>query len=228
MDIFPTNPTQQLFGIKDIIKVEDINNIPTPATDNTNEKVTITNKKEAIETLKKSVLACNKCKLANNRNNIVFGEGNLDAKLMFIGEGPGAEEDLQGKPFVGESGQLLTRMIKAMTFEREDVYIANIVKCRPPDNRKPLNDEAAACIDYLKAQINIINPEYIVCLGSTAVDFLLQNKTQITKLRGNWQNWNGYKVMPTYHPAYLLRSPNKKSETWSDLKQVMKALGIKI
>ncbi|BAI80885.1 uracil-DNA glycosylase [Deferribacter desulfuricans SSM1] len=169
---------------------------------------------------------CNKCRLAKNRTNLVFGEGDPNAELMFVGEGPGAEEDKQGRPFVGRAGQLLTKMIEAMKLKREDVYIANIVKCRPPNNRAPLNDEIGACIPYLHKQIEIIKPKYIICLGSIAASALLNTTTAISKIRGSFREFKGIKVMPTFHPAYLLRNPKMKKLAWEDLQLVMKEMGL--
>lgn len=168
---------------------------------------------------------CRRCALAATRHNTVFGEGNPHAKLMFIGEGPGYDEDMQGRPFVGRAGKLLDRMIAAMQFTREEVYIANVVKCRPPQNRIPYPDEAASCIGYLKRQIELIRPEVIVLLGATAVGFLLEKQGGITKLRGKWLGYNGIPVMPTFHPAYLLRQESAKRDAWNDLQQVMKVFG---
>jgi len=167
---------------------------------------------------------CQKCPLAGGRKNVVFGEGAANADLMFIGEGPGYDEDQQGRPFVGKAGELLTKMISAMQFSREQVYIGNIVKCRPPKNRNPLPEEAAVCLPYLKRQIELIQPKVIVILGAVPLKYLL-NKTGITRLRGQWDSYNGIKVMPTFHPAYLLRDPKAKGVTWSDLQQVMKLFG---
>ena len=175
----------------------------------------------SIVLLKESVLSCVKCRLAENRTNVVFGEGSLHAKLMFIGEGPGAEEDIQGRPFVGRAGKLLDKMILAMGLTRDAVYIANIVKCRPPDNRAPFRDEAELCKPYLIEQINMIKPELIICLGSIATNYLLNVNVSITKVRGSQQEFQGIPVIPTYHPAYLLRSPGKKGEAWEDLKKAM-------
>ena len=179
------------------------------------------------ESLRSMVLNCRNCPLAGTRQNAVFGEGDLRARLMFIGEGPGAEEDATGRPFVGAAGQLLDKMISAMHLAREDVYIANIVKCRPPGNRMPAPEEAAACIGYLKKQIELIQPEVIVLLGGTALSFLLEING-ITKYRGRWQDYNNIPVMPTFHPAFLLRKAEAKREAWHDLKLVMAKLGISI
>jgi uracil-DNA glycosylase len=173
--------------------------------------------------------ACIRCKLHRGRNKLVFGVGNPQAELVFVGEGPGADEDRQGVPFVGKAGALLTRMIEAMGKKRDDVYICNVVKCRPPNNRDPEPDEVEACEGFLKAQLSILKPRVIVCLGRHAAQALLRNKTPITKLRGTWMRYQGVDVMPTYHPSYLLREeadPDKKRkrEAWEDLKQVMKKL----
>ncbi len=174
---------------------------------------------------------CTKCKLHEGRNTVVFGVGNPNADLMFIGEAPGADEDRQGEPFVGRAGKLLTDIIKAMKFTREDVYIANVLKCRPPGNRDPAPDEVETCSPYLIRQIEIIQPKVIVALGSFAAKMLLNTKTGITALRGQFhestlaqQSDNAPVIMPTYHPAYLLRNPNAKREVWEDMQQVMELL----
>ena len=179
------------------------------------------------EDLRTAALSCRNCPLCSSRQNVVFGEGDLRARLMFIGEGPGADEDATGRPFVGAAGQLLDKMIAAMHLAREDVYIANIVKCRPPGNRMPAPEEAAACIGYLKKQIELVQPEVIVLLGGTALTFLLEING-ITKYRGRWQNYNNIPVMPTFHPAFLLRKAEAKREAWHDLKLVMAKLGIAV
>jgi len=174
--------------------------------------------------LREVVLACTRCRLAQTRTHVVFGEGDVHAPLMFVGEGPGAEEDATGRPFVGEAGQLLTKMIAAMRFRREEVYIANVVKCRPPGNRVPEDDEAAECLGYLRKQIELVKPAVIVLLGATALRFLLQ-KNGIRRCRGVWHEYRGIPVMPTYHPAYLLRQASAKRDVWNDLKMVMAKLG---
>lgn len=179
------------------------------------------------ESLRNMALSCQNCPLAATRQNVVFGEGDLHARLMFIGEGPGADEDATGRPFVGAAGQLLDKMIAAMHLAREDVYIANIVKCRPPENRMPAADEAAACIGYLKKQIELIQPEVIMLLGGTALSFLL-DINGITRYRGRWQSYNNIPVMPTFHPAFLLRKAEAKREAWHDLKLVMAKLNIAV
>ena len=178
-----------------------------------------------LEKMRVYALECRRCALAATRTNVVFGEGDPHAKLMFIGEGPGADEDRLGRPFVGKAGQLLDKMIAAMQFKREEVYIANVVKCRPPGNRVPTPDEAACCIGYLKRQIKFIRPQVIVLLGATAVSFLMDRREGITRLRGNWLEYEGIPVMPTFHPAYLLRQASAKKEAWHDLKMVMAKFG---
>lgn len=229
MSSFFNNPKSVLLGLDDIMvdkNQKEESNMLHNSIDNNLPK------QEQLDRLRKSFADCDKCGLAATRTNIVFGSGNANAELMFIGEGPGADEDAQGLPFVGRSGQLLTKMINAMGLSRETVYIANIVKCRPPSNRDPLMEEAQACIGYLRSQIQIINPKIIVCLGSISLNFLLQPegkvKLGISKLRGQWQDFYGYKVLPTFHPAYLLRNPSKKKEAWSDLQIVMKELGLEL
>ncbi|MBR4957572.1 MAG: uracil-DNA glycosylase [Lentisphaeria bacterium] len=175
--------------------------------------------------LQDAVANCRNCGLCQARNHTVFGEGNIHAELMFIGEGPGADEDAAGRPFVGRAGQLLTKMIAAMTYTWEEVYIANVVKCRPPGNRNPAPEEAMACLGYLKQQIALIRPKVIVCLGGVALSFLCQQAGGITRARGHWLDFEGIPVMPTFHPAFLLRQESAKKEVWSDLQQVMRALG---
>ena len=174
------------------------------------------------EDLEKSILECKKCRLCTNRTNIVFGQGNKKARLMFIGEGPGADEDKQGLPFVGKAGQLMNNAFQALEINREDVYIANIVKCRPPSNRVPEDDEVQTCLNYLRNQVILIKPKIIVLLGSTALKNILGKEYGITAVRGNWMEKNGIKYMPTWHPAALLRDENKKIEFWQDLKEVKK------
>lgn len=182
---------------------------------------------DPFEELKAEVSSCTKCRLHSTRKNVVFGVGTPKAELMFVGEGPGADEDEKGEPFVGRAGQLLTKMIEAMTLSRSTVYIANIVKCRPPENRNPFEDESMTCIPYLYRQIEYIKPKIIICLGSVAAQNLLKTNVGITKIRGEFVDLNGIKVMPTYHPAYLLRNPNMKKPCWEDLQKVMKELGLK-
>ena len=168
---------------------------------------------------------CVRCKLGATRTRLVFGVGNPAAEILFVGEGPGADEDEQGEPFVGKAGQLLTRMIEAMGYRRDEVYIANVVKCRPPGNRDPEPEEIAACEPFLKAQIAAVRPKVIVALGRFAVQTLLRDPTPITRLRGAWRDYEGVKLMPTFHPAYLLRNPPEKARAWEDLQAVLRALG---
>jgi uracil-DNA glycosylase len=178
-----------------------------------------------LDEIRKNLGDCQRCKLAQcGRKQIVFGAGNPKAQLMFVGEGPGEEEDKQGIPFVGAAGQLLTKMIEAMTFTRDEVYICNVVKCRPPENRNPEKDEIAKCEPYLKAQIDVVKPKVIVALGKFAAQTLLQDDTPITRMRGQWREYQGVPLMPTFHPAYLLRSPHEKKVAWADLQEVMKKL----
>ena len=179
----------------------------------------------SLEELRAAIGDCRRCKLCSGRTNLVFGVGNPNAEVMFVGEGPGRDEDLQGEPFVGRAGQLLTDIItKGMKLKREDVYIANVVKCRPPENRNPEPDEVAACEPFLKKQIDLIRPAIIVALGKFAVQTLLQSKVPITKLRGTWHSYHGIKLMPTFHPAYLLRNPADKRLVWEDIQKVMKEM----
>jgi|ERR1700722_10905573 len=169
---------------------------------------------------------CTRCKLSKGRTKIVFGTGSPKAQLMFVGEGPGRDEDLSGEPFVGRAGKLLTDMIKAMGLQREDVYIANIVKCRPPDNRQPEQDEVAACSPFLMRQIDVIQPKVICTLGNTPTQTLMQTTQGISRFRGEWFEFRNAKLMPTYHPAYLLRNPAAKADVWKDLQKVMAVLGL--
>ncbi len=163
---------------------------------------------------------CRRCRLCQKRTQVVFGVGNPKARVVFVGEGPGADEDRIGEPFVGRAGQLLNVMLPSIGLRREDVYIANIVKCRPPGNRDPETDEAAACMPFLKRQIELINPEVIVLLGRIAARFLLGTTAPISSYRGKWTIWHGHAVLPTYHTAYLLRNPAAKRESWVDFKQL--------
>lgn len=177
---------------------------------------------DSLDSLNKLICNCTKCGLHKNRNKFVFGSGNTNADVMVIGEGPGAEEDLQGLPFVGRAGKLLTDILKAIKFEREEVYIANIVKCRPPGNRTPLPEEMDTCIPYLKKQIELIKPKLILCLGLTAAKGLLKRKDSLTNLRGNIYEYESISVMVTFHPAALLRNPNWKRDCWEDVKKFRK------
>ncbi|HUJ12220.1 MAG TPA: uracil-DNA glycosylase [Thermoanaerobaculia bacterium] len=179
-----------------------------------------------LDELRAVVTACEKCRLAKTRTQVVYGVGNPNADLMFIGEAPGRDEDLQGEPFVGRAGQLLTDIIKAMKLTRDDVYIANVIKCRPPENRNPEPDELDACRPYIRRQVELIQPKVIVTLGRFALQSLTERGYAISSARGQWLEYNGVKVMPTYHPAYLLRNPAAKKEVWADMKKVMTELGI--
>lgn len=183
-------------------------------------------KDDSLERICGELAGCTRCKLHRRRTNIVFGVGNPTAELFFVGEGPGHDEDVQGEPFVGRAGQLLNQMITAMGLRREDVYIANVVKCRPPENRTPEKDEIATCLPFLFRQLRTINPKAIVCLGSVAAQALLNTNKSISHFRGQWFDFRGAKLMATYHPAYLLRNPHAKPEVWADLKKVMAFLGL--
>jgi uracil-DNA glycosylase len=174
----------------------------------------------SLEAIMMDIGDCTRCRLHEQRRTIVFGEGDPQAELVFVGEGPGAEEDATGRPFVGRAGQLLDKIIVAIGLKREEVYIANIVKCRPPGNRTPELDEIATCEPFLLRQLAFIRPKVIVALGSPSFQCLLRTREPITKARGQWREWNGMKVMPTFHPAFLLRSPDKKREVWEDMKKV--------
>jgi uracil-DNA glycosylase len=179
-----------------------------------------------LDMLREFIGECTRCKLAPGRTNLVFGAGNPNAELMFVGEAPGADEDLRGEPFVGRAGQLLTDIVeRGMGMSRNDVYICNVIKCRPPDNRNPEPDEVSACEPFLFRQIDLVGPKVIVGLGTFAVQALLKVKTPISKLRGKWHEMRGIKMMPTFHPAYLLRNPADKRLVWADIQEVMKFLG---
>ncbi len=202
--------TEKAFGVFEI---------PAPA---------VSDKKTALAELEKKFKSCTLCPLSATRTNVVFGAGNSAARLMFIGEAPGFDEDRQALPFVGAAGQLLTKIIQAMKLTREEVYIANCLKCRPPQNRNPLPEEIAACNPVLSEQIRIIQPEIICALGKFAAQTLLQTEEPISRLRGRFFDWNGTKLMPTFHPAYLLRNPGDKKLVWEDMKKIMKELGISL
>ena len=178
----------------------------------------------------KEVRLCTRCRLCEKRTKTVFGEGDVDAKIFFIGEGPGETEDQTGRPFVGRAGELLNKMIAGMGLAREQVYIANVVKCRPPNNRVPAPDEVATCTPYLERQLEIIRPSAIVTLGLPATQYMLQTKLSMGKMRGQFHAWRGIPLMPTYHPAYVLRNPSyeTRSAVWGDLKQVLAKLGLPV
>ena len=177
---------------------------------------------DTLDSIQLDIGDCQRCKLARSRNRIVFGEGDQNAKLVFIGEGPGFEEDRKGQPFVGAAGQLLTRIIEAIKLSRHQVYICNIIKCRPPGNRNPEPDEIRTCFPFLERQLAAIQPDFIVALGTFAAQTLLGTTTSISRLRGRFHKYKGIRVLPTYHPAYLLRNPAKKRDVWEDMKMLMK------
>jgi uracil-DNA glycosylase len=181
----------------------------------------------ALAAVRDLIGECQRCQLAQGRNKIVFADGDANAQIMFVGEGPGADEDAQGLPFVGRAGQLLNNMIAAMGLKREQVYIANIVKCRPPQNRKPEPDEANTCLPFLERQIEIVRPRVLVALGATAATYLLGMRGSIASMRGRIHDYRGIQTVVTYHPAFLLRDPTQKKEAWKDLQMAMSALGIK-
>jgi uracil-DNA glycosylase len=187
----------------------------------------ISDKPSALKAIREDIGDCTRCRLHKGRTNLVFGVGNVNADLMFVGEGPGADEDAQGEPFVGRAGQLLNNMISAMGLKREDVYIANVVKCRPPGNRTPEKDECDTCSPFLMRQIDVIKPKVIVALGAVAAKNLLAVNDSMANLRGRWYDFRDTKLLVTYHPAYLLRDPRQKKEAWKDLQMVMKFLGLK-
>ena len=181
---------------------------------------------DTFQLIRETIGDCTRCKLHKARTNIVFGVGSMEAELVFVGEGPGHDEDIKGEPFVGRAGKLLTQMIEAMGLRREDVYICNVVKCRPPENRLPEKDEVTTCSPFLFRQIDVIRPKVICCLGSCASQTLLQTTQGISRFRGEWFDFRGSKLIATYHPAYLLRNPNAKGEVWKDLQKVMTVLGL--
>jgi len=188
------------------------------------QKQSFTNTNDSLTTLLKTVKSCTKCKLHKTRTQIVFGAGDPKSNIVFVGEAPGFDEDKTGKPFVGAAGQLLTRIILAMHLNRDMVYICNILKCRPPENRKPEPDEMKHCFGYLETQLDIIKPDIICTLGSTASQALLNENTSITRMRGHFYDYKGIPVMPTFHPSYLLRNESKKKEVWHDMQQIMKKM----
>ncbi len=172
------------------------------------------------EELMSACSSCKKCVLGNTRNNIVVGRGNVNAPMMLVGEGPGEQEDKQGKPFVGPAGHLLDLLLDALMFKKEDYYIANVVKCRPPGNRVPTEGEAESCLPFLRNQVALVRPKIIVCMGSTAMKYIIDKNAKITQIRGQWVERKGYWIMPTFHPAALLRDESKKVLMWEDLKKV--------
>jgi len=181
---------------------------------------------ESLSDVRRDLGDCKRCGLSKQRTQIVFGDGSTQARLVFVGEGPGYQEDKQGIPFVGAAGKLLVRILEAMHLSREDVYICNIVKCRPPSNRNPKPEEISKCMPFLERQIKAINPEFICALGKFAAQTLLQTEVPISKLRGRFHAYHGIHVMPTYHPAYLLRNPGSKRDVWNDMQQLMKRMAL--
>ncbi|WP_306536743.1 uracil-DNA glycosylase [Geobacter sp.] len=194
---------------------------PTPVA----ESQMATTSGETLDDIRRDLGDCVRCQLGNQRTNLVFGVGNPRARLVFIGEAPGREEDLKGEPFVGEAGQLLTKIIQAMGFARNDVYICNVLKCRPPGNRNPHHDEIVQCAPFMLRQVKAIGPEVVVALGTFAAQTLLATKEPISALRGRFHDYHGIPLMPTFHPAFLVRYPERKREVWEDMKQVMGLLG---
>ena len=178
---------------------------------------------ETLDVIKEDLGDCHRCKLSSGRKHIVFGAGNPKARLVLVGEGPGYEEDIQGAPFVGRAGQLLTKILEAIKLTRDDVYICNIIKCRPPKNRNPEQDEIASCLPFVQRQIKAIKPKFICALGTFAAQTLLQTKTPISRLRGEFHPYEDILLLPTYHPAYLLRNPNKKRDVWEDVQKLQAA-----
>jgi uracil-DNA glycosylase family 4 len=206
------------------VPVEDVSEVPSPKPESS-----VTDPVQALRLIREDIGDCTRCRLSKQgRKQIVFGVGNPNAELMFIGEAPGADEDQQGEPFVGRAGQLLNNMIKAMGLRREDVYIANIIKCRPPGNRTPERDECETCSPFLMRQIAAIKPKAIVALGAVAAKTLLAINAPMSEFRGRWFDFRGTRLAVTYHPAFLLRDPRQKKETWKDLQMVMKELGLAI
>ena len=207
---------------------------PSPSAHQLLELPSVLKDYDSLELIREDIGDCQRCRLSQGRKNIVFGVGNHQAKLVFVGDGPGADEDEQGIPFVGRAGQLLTQMIEGtaskegIPLKRADVYICNVVKCRPPENRQPEEDEVTTCSPFLLRQIDAIAPKVIVCLGAVAAKTLLQTNRGISQFRGEWLEFRGRKLLATYHPAYLLRNPPAKSEVWKDLQKVMAVLGLEV
>lgn len=212
----------QEWGFESVIPLPDT--APVSAVDQLQQKVSAPHIPKSVAELETTVSGCSLCPLCEQRNKIVFGAGNPQARLVLVGEAPGREEDEKGYPFVGEAGKLLDKILLAMHLSREEVYICNVLKCRPPDNRDPQPDEIAACEPFLKQQLALIQPEIIVTLGRFAAQELLKTKEPIGKLRGNWHEYEEIPLMPTFHPAYLLRNPSGKRPVWEDMKQVMQRL----
>ena len=200
-----------------------------PRAEETKDRAVVPDRAALLEALRERIGDCQRCKLHKGRTHLVFGEGSPEARLVFIGEGPGHEEDMAGRPFVGESGRLLTQIIeKGMGLTRKDVYICNVVKCHPPKNRDPEKDEIEACIPFLKEQLQIIGPQVICSLGRVAGQALLSTGFRMTAERGTWRSYLGIPLMPTFHPAYLLRNPSAKRLVWEDIKQIMVRMGLEV
>jgi DNA polymerase len=210
-NILPSDAETDGCASRDSIKITD---------NQTTMSKKISKKADLLESLKNEIVTCHKCPLGKTRTNLVFGVGNPEAKLMFVGEAPGRDEDLQGEPFVGRAGQLLTKIIEAIGLKRSDVYIANVLKCRPPGNRNPLPEEIVLCMPYLLKQIEIIQPRVLCALGTFAAQTLLNTKAPVGTLRGRFHDYKGIPMMVTFHPAYLLRNPNDKAKVWEDMKKV--------
>jgi uracil-DNA glycosylase len=217
----PSRPDYLEPPIAKLVSFDDLAPLP-------ENRVAAAHRAEALVAIQKEIGDCTRCPLAYaGRRTIVFGDGDANARLMFVGEGPGADEDASGVPFVGKAGQLLNNMIQAMGLKREEVYIANIVKCRPPANRVPEPVEANTCDQFLLQQIDVVQPQVVVALGATAAMYLLGVKQSLSALRGRWHSCRGAKLAVTYHPAFLLRDPRQKSEAWKDLQMVMAEMGLK-
>jgi DNA polymerase len=223
-ELFETEERESMARVKSAAAVSPTAQIVSITT---NSEAGISDPVQALRVIREDIGDCVRCKLSKQgRKQIVFGVGNPNADLMFIGEAPGADEDIQGEPFVGRAGQLLTNMIKAMGVTRDDVYIANIIKCRPPGNRQPERDECDTCSPFLFRQIEVVKPKAIVALGAVAAKTLLAVSAPMMELRGRWFDFRGTKLAVTYHPAFLLRDPRQKKETWKDLQMVMNELGM--
>ena len=217
------NPDLQKLAASAPPKIAPLPLPPAPSLFDASDKIA----NDTLSRIREDLGECTRCKLHKHRHTIVFGEGNPKAELVFVGEGPGADEDAQGLPFVGRAGKLLTQMIEAMGLQRKDVYICNVVKCRPPENRTPEDDEVSTCSPFLLRQLDVIAPKVIVCLGAVAAKTLLKTNRGISQFRGQWLDYRASKLMATYHPAYLLRNPNAKGEVWKDLQKVMAFLGLR-
>ncbi len=219
------NINEMLSSLKTYLEyLKGIGIVSLPVSENIPEKV-IRSEILTLADVRKELGDCKRCKLHQTRRTIVFGEGEEKASLMLVGEGPGYDEDVQGRPFVGKAGQLLTKILQSISLPREEVYIANIIKCRPPQNRNPEPDEIKSCHPFLMKQISVIQPKIICALGTFSAQTLLKTDTKITALRGKFFDLEGIKVMPTYHPAFLLRNPERKREVWEDMKKIAELMG---